>query len=320
MEGTIKLKMFDEELELILFDNFVTKSSIKSAFFLADDGIIRLSYVFNGKKIVCGMNEQGTEFLLPNGWQTMEFLVESNKAPSRPSTSFDIAGPRKRQRLDPECEPLPVDGDLISRIIPHAWFYIKEDNMKRSAIPVTKNLAITFRHGENKELMIGDIVRLLLYQNQKINVATRVVLINETLDLIVLQSDIDELCDRNLLLEAVEPKKGMKYIMMGYSVKYEKTTHISFSTGIIVSDMTSRMRYLGSSGSFKGDSGGSCWSEDGRLIGMQVETEKVPHTTDNNGRPASPASGGRCGIIPINKIYGFIVEFLPPEDDVEYNE
>ena len=111
--------------------------------------------------------------------------------------------------MDPECEPLPVDGDLISRIIPHAWFYIKEDNMKRSAIPVTKNLAITFRHGENKELMIGDIVRLLLYQNQKINVATRVVLTNGTLDLIVLKSDSEELCDTDLIFEAIELRKGI---------------------------------------------------------------------------------------------------------------
>lgn len=40
---------------------------------------------------------------------------------------------------------------------------------------------------------------------------------------------------------------------------------------------------------------------------LQVETEKIPHTTDNNGRPASPASGGRCGIIPITKIHAVIL-------------
>lgn len=66
------------------------------------------------------------------------------------------------------------------------------------------------------------------------------------------------------------------------------------------------MRYLCSSGSFKGDSGGSCWSEDGRLIGMQVET-KVSHTQNYKNRPALPATGGRCGIIPINEIKWFIM-------------
>ncbi|KAE9552664.1 hypothetical protein FO519_004143 [Halicephalobus sp. NKZ332] len=83
--------------------------------------------------------------------------------------------------------------------------------MKRSAIPVTKTLAITFRHGENKKLVNGDVIRLQSYQNQKTNVATRIVLINEILDLIVLQSESEEFCDRDLILEAVEPEKGMRW-------------------------------------------------------------------------------------------------------------
>lgn len=70
------------------------------------------------------------------------------------------------------------------------------------------------------------------------------------------------------------------------------------------------MRYTGSSGSFKGDSGGSCWNEDGQLMGMQVEVEKVPHTKDDKGRPASPASGGRCCIVAIHHILGFIQVIL----------
>lgn len=94
---------------------------------------------------------------------------------------------------------------------------------------------------------------------------------------------------------------------MGYSVHHGQTNHISFLTGVIANYITTRMRYLGSSGSFHGDSGGSCWSEDGDLLGMQVETELVPHTKDNNGRSASPASGGRCGIVPINIIHGCIL-------------
>lgn len=70
------------------------------------------------------------------------------------------------------------------------------------------------------------------------------------------------------------------------------------------------MRYTGSSGSFKGDSGGSCWNEDGQLMGMQVEVEKVPHTKDDKGRPASPASGGRCCIIAIRSILEHIQVIL----------
>lgn len=36
------------------------------------------------------MNEAGTCFLLPDGWPTMQFLVESN-VPSRPATPMDQA-------------------------------------------------------------------------------------------------------------------------------------------------------------------------------------------------------------------------------------
>lgn len=92
--------------------------------------------------------------------------------------------------------------------------------MKRSAIPVTKYLAITFRHGENKKLMNGDVIKLQSYQNQKTNIATRVVLINEALDLIVLKSDNEELCDRDLILEAVEPQMGMRYLLVGFNIAF----------------------------------------------------------------------------------------------------
>lgn len=97
---------------------------------------------------------------------------------------------------------------------------------------------------------------------------------------------------------------------MGYSIIHDKTNHQSLSTGIIASDITRRMRYTGSSGSFKGDSGGSCWNKDGQLMGMQVEVEKVPHTKDDKGRPASPASGSRCCIVAIRDILGHIQVIL----------
>ena len=31
-------------------------------------------------------------FILPDGWSTMEFLLESDKVPSRPVTPFDTEG------------------------------------------------------------------------------------------------------------------------------------------------------------------------------------------------------------------------------------
>ena len=107
---------------------------------------------------------------------------------------------------------------------------------------------------------------------------------------------------------------------MGYSILHEKTSHQSLSTGIIVSDVTRRLRYMGSSGSFKGDSGGSCWNENGQLIGMQVEVQKVPHTQDEKGRPASPASGGRCCIVAMISILHHIQVILTDNSCKQFSD
>lgn len=175
------------------------------------------------------MNEKGTAFILPEDYSNLQFNVESDRAPSRPSTLADVEGlmnighhiyiifvlgptSRKRRRIDMDLEPLPVDGDIVSRIGQYSWFYTKGDNLKRSAIPVTRYLAITYRHGENKHFVNGDCIRLSSYQNQEVIVDSYVVLVDDFLDLIVLQSKSAELCNRDLILEAVEPKRGMPYI------------------------------------------------------------------------------------------------------------
>ncbi|UMM27769.1 hypothetical protein L5515_010918 [Caenorhabditis briggsae] len=230
------------------------------------------------------MNEKGTAFLLPDNYSHLKFSVESNKASGRPSTSAGATS-RKRQMIDREVESILLDGDLAFRISQHAWYYTKGDNLKRSAIPVAKYLSITYRRGENKNLVEGDSIKLFSYKNQQVVVDTRVVLVHDAHDLVVLQSESAELCDRNLFLEEVEPKKGMKSVLMSYSVIRGDASHLSFSTGTISSDISSRMRFLGSSSSYEGNTGGSCWSEDGKLIGMQVEAD----TTDSNGRQAFPS-------------------------------
>ncbi|CAB3397124.1 unnamed protein product [Caenorhabditis bovis] len=252
-----------------------------------------------------------------------KIVLSAEKMPPRPAAplgqTMDVV-PKKRQRIDEEPERLPVDGDIVSQIRRYAWFFTRGDSLKRSAIPVTKNIAITVRHEANNTISIGDSIALTSYQNHEVVVDTSVILIDESLDFVALQSKAVEFCDRDLLLDAVNPIRGMKYLLMGYSVIHGSTSHISFSTGIISSDITPRCRYLGSSRVFKGDRGGSCWDDAGRFIGMQVEAEVVPHTRDNNGRPGSPATGGRCGIIPITCIRTRLLDFLPPQEDVDLNE
>ncbi|CAB3397125.1 unnamed protein product [Caenorhabditis bovis] len=255
-----------------------------------------------------------------------KIVLSAEKMPPRPAAplgqTMDVGVTNlKKREIDPESQEILVDGDLAASIGRYALYYnVKKDNYKRSAIPLTPRLAATFRHGDNKSIEIGDEIVIRSWSDEQRKVTTHVVKIIEELDAIILESDGADLCDKDLISNATIPRKGMQYLLMGYSILHEKTSHQSLSTGIIVSDATRRLRYMGSSGSFKGDSGGSCWDENGQLIGMQIEVEKVPHTKDDKGRPASPASGGRCCIVAMRDIFGHIQDLLPPDSDVDWTE
>lgn len=245
------------------------------------------------------------------------------------------ASSSKRPRLESQFEEGIVDGDLVARVSRFALYYLKGDNFKRSAIPLTQRLAMTFRHGENANIKQNEEIRIRSLHDNDFDVPTRVVRIIEELDAIILESRGKDLCDKDLVSGAVEPLKGMRYLLvifyyciyylkqnirasslkvewfqMGFSIMHGQGNHQSLSMGIISSDITPRLRFVGSSGSFKGDSGGSCWNDNGNLIGMQVEVEKVAHTTDKKGQPACPASGGRYYIVSITSIRAHILVIL----------
>ncbi|CAI2358275.1 unnamed protein product [Caenorhabditis sp. 36 PRJEB53466] len=107
MPQMIRIKMHDKELSFVLSKSVLAKSSIKSAFLLVDEAILSLSYELTGVEIHCEMNEKGTTFILPEDFSKMQFNVESDKAPSRPSTPADVEGPtpRKWRKIDLELEP-----------------------------------------------------------------------------------------------------------------------------------------------------------------------------------------------------------------------
>ncbi|EFO99008.1 hypothetical protein CRE_07855 [Caenorhabditis remanei] len=312
MAKTIKIRMMDNTIELDLPCNQLTQSTIKSQFLLDRDAIVSMSYESNGSKKGCLMNENGTAFILPDGWPDIDFFVESNKTPSRPcsSWSFEGAPDPKKRKIEPEYQEMPVDGDLAASIGRYALYYNK-DNYKRSAIPLTPRLAATFRHGENKTFKIGDQLVIRSWSDKTLEVTAQVAKIIEELDTIILESLGLDFCDKDLISNSVLPRKGMQYLMMGFSIIHQNTSHQSLSTGIIVGDVTRRLRYTGSSGS--GDSGGSCWNERGQLIGMQIE--------DQNGR--STSSGGRCCLVAMISILSHIQNLLPTVDsdgESEWNE
>ncbi|CAI4232626.1 unnamed protein product [Auanema sp. JU1783] len=83
-------------------ENFITESSIKHAFLLPPDAIVKLSYESNGMQINSGTPITAEHcFLLPDGWSTMVFFAESDRSPSRGAKPKDIS-----QSSDPLYVPI----------------------------------------------------------------------------------------------------------------------------------------------------------------------------------------------------------------------
>uniref|UniRef100_A0A8R1I349 Uncharacterized protein n=1 Tax=Caenorhabditis japonica TaxID=281687 RepID=A0A8R1I349_CAEJA len=302
MESFIVVRANDRVVKVTARNNgTINEKTLRRAFQLEDDVPIGLF-----KKDIALACRDDDVFELQEGWKEAEFILNINNL-----SILGATNPKKR-KIEPESQELPVDGDLAASIGRYALYYnVKKDNYKRSAIPLTPRLAATFRHGDNKSIEIGDKIVIRSWSDEKLKVSTRVVKIVEELDTIILESDGADLCHKDLISNSILPRKGMQYLMMGYSILHEKTSYQSLSTGIIVSEVTRRLRYTGSSGSFKGGSGGSCWNENGQLIGMQIEAQKVPHTQE------------RCSIVAIISILAHIQDLLPPADsdgECEWNE
>ncbi|PIC23414.1 hypothetical protein B9Z55_017126 [Caenorhabditis nigoni] len=197
-------------------------------------------------------------------------------------------------------QQLPVNGDLAASIALYALYYTKNDNIKRCAIPLTTRFAAIHRHGENKSIKQGDEIVIRSWFDKKLEVSTRAVKFIEVFDTIILQSDGVDLCDKDLMFNSIKPRKGMRYLMMGFSIDEDTTNYQSFSSGIITNEDVRWRRYTGSTGSFEG--GGGCWSESGQLMGMQIEDE---------------ASEGPCCIIAVQSIWSHILDLIPDSESEE---
>lgn len=133
--------------------------------------------------------------------------------------NLSILGATKR--IEPEVKELPVDGDLAASVGRYALYYVRDDNYKRCVIPLTTRLAATFRHGENKSIKKGDEIVIRSWSDKKFEVSTRAVKFIEELDTIILQSDGVDLCDKDLVFNSIEPRKGMHYLLViFYQIKY----------------------------------------------------------------------------------------------------
>jgi len=78
-------------VQLVVTENWITKSSVRDAFFLSDGAKVRMSYMLNKIKTMCTTSiDREPRFVLPNNWPELDFLVETDQVPSQPATLFGI--------------------------------------------------------------------------------------------------------------------------------------------------------------------------------------------------------------------------------------
>ncbi|CAJ0955632.1 unnamed protein product, partial [Mesorhabditis belari] len=207
--------MLDKDVAFKLSDNQITESSIKHAFLLPPDAIVKLSYQENGQQIDCRVNEVNeATFLLPDGWSSMQFHVESDQAPSRPSTPADQAQFLDYKR-DPES-PYVIDEKLASELCNRLFFAPRGQQALRGpdeetfavkdgvidggcVSPISPRAAVTFAHkshtflreyaeGQDDERNQHSLVEIRNCQNQNIRHIMKVIVVDAHHDFVLLFS------------------------------------------------------------------------------------------------------------------------------------
>ncbi|CAB3404090.1 unnamed protein product [Caenorhabditis bovis] len=237
----LRIKMMDKNVVVKLRSNAVTKSTIKTVFMLADDALVTMAYEEGGIPILCEVDESGKTFLLPDEWPDRQFIVESDRVPSRPATPMDIQGITTIKDF--------WDGRV---------FRIAGNKLTGTCVLINERHALTAAHLSFK-----------LYQSYKIKGAgnqefsVTCIFICKRLDFAIPQSDD---------LPILEPTmgslgRGDKYFMMGYPNGVD-SSNPTITKGTIEGYMDDYLHLVGTPGSKRGYSGAPVFNESGRLAGL----------------------------------------------------
>uniref|UniRef100_A0A1I7TB45 Peptidase A1 domain-containing protein n=1 Tax=Caenorhabditis tropicalis TaxID=1561998 RepID=A0A1I7TB45_9PELO len=259
MAQVLHLVMLRDEVKQIpLATNIVTNSSIKSAFLLQDDALISLSYEEGGIRKWCTSTDHPEKkFLLPNNWESIPFVVESNKLPTRPASMMDMITERP---ISPYFPEIPPSSSPKGKAFIQWMFYVQDDLGKASTVCLHPRFFATFRHGSHLSLKLGD--KLTMYNadtdiDQQTGTIVTVAKIDESLDFVILQSN-EDVVSRGPTV--VHPEDGEPYTSVGFG---NDNGHLSYTTGIVNSTkdyyFTGATQLgpfmLGTSLSSRGDSG-----------------------------------------------------------------
>ncbi|KAF1757309.1 hypothetical protein GCK72_013764 [Caenorhabditis remanei] len=256
MAQSIRVKMMDKEKNVALSGNFITESSLRHAFLLPPDAIVNLSYESNGMQIHCAAQSVPKIcFLLPDGWSTMQFFSESNRAPSRIATSMDI------QERPLSSFELEKEADRITRIM-NFWesrvFRISGNKLTGTCVLINDRHVLTAAHLSFK---LNQSYKIKGAGNQEFTV--NCVFICKPLDFAILQSDDFPILE----LSMTSLERGAKFFMMGYPDCVD-SSNPTITKGTIKGHMDDCLHLVGTPGSKRGYSGAPVFNDSGRLAGL----------------------------------------------------
>ncbi|CAI4223072.1 unnamed protein product [Auanema sp. JU1783] len=260
--ATLRIQMNNRQITMIPTGNFISKNSIKSVFFLSDNAVVRLSYKLGDEDIFCdsrtvrgGVFEPEPCFLLPELWQTLLFTVDHRTSSTRQGTPANQVVAERLVSPYLSCPP-----DLAPRAESFKkWMYYLLDNCIKSAvICVHKNFFVTFRHGRYP---------------------VSVVFINETLDYILMRSEVDIVSNGPPIVRA---RNSEPITMAGFG---NQESAYSFVSGIIYSNRSFYFNngkkhcgpyILGTAPTARGNSCDGVWGSYG-LLGMNLGCSTMPN-------------------------------------------
>ncbi|CAI4223953.1 unnamed protein product [Auanema sp. JU1783] len=232
-------------------------------------------------------------FILPDGWESMEFHVESNQEHSRPATPADVEE-LKLGKVDKNLIDHAGSNNFYSRSHSPNWYrgvisFLLETDQGCCVSVMAKRAALTCAHCLDDNVSIGDYVEvkpckgslLKNFPNGQTSTTLKVAYINKHSDFVFLLSKID-LCDDPPF--PTSATFGEDYVLIGLIAQDRQYTRMEnlrikmvdgplcVKKGVISSKVMDKYnKHMGDSGMKKGDSGGGLYTLYGDFVGIAVE-------------------------------------------------
>lgn len=262
-QKTIRIKMLGKPDRVVdLSENILTESTVKSQFLIPADAVVRLWYKVDGKEIGCKVRRVSSEpcFILPDGWDKIEFHVESTSAMN-------------------ETQAKALTTEDVAKYFDYLFYFIN-GQYRICVTIVDANLAIAAGHCIPKDKKKGDY--LTIYDQSNKSYEVEIIFLNRELDLALLKPVVHVFNVKPL--EIGSYGVGIDYFVLGYPLDEDTGQQFVKSPSAIKGCiMTRTVRgncVYGDSGGSKGFSGGPVISlnHPRALIGISLKGRGLPQS------------------------------------------